>query len=368
MKNTQLLAHEDFILEAVHLNPTESWNKHKRGLSFVFPMSGAGDYQAGDRAVRLEAGDALFLNAKTEGRISPAAGQELQFHCFSLCFEHLLPLFSSTELGALQTITDGGNTPRHYAAATPLALECHRLLSHLPPKPGLDQRAQLLRVASVLLAQEFASAQEQRALPGRAGERQAQWFGRLPASQILNSSIDELARQAGCGRRHLNRLFRRHYGFSVCGLKKEMRLIKAAGLLRDAGAKVDQVAQECGFQHLGRFHVWFRKRFGTSPAQWRKALLASELEKQLARPSFGTASLDPNSAALVTALGRESPLSPVELRERLSGPTAQSQTPEFTPAQMPGAPQAVAVKLLPELRHSLAPAVQLSPESNPCTR
>jgi hypothetical protein len=45
-------------------------------------------------------------------------------------------------------------------------------------------------------------------------------------------------------------------------------------LLRNPDAKVINVAQECGFNHLGLFNTCFKRRFGCSPGQWRK--LATE--------------------------------------------------------------------------------------------
>ena len=53
-------------------------------------------------------------------------------------------------------------------------------------------------------------------------------------------------------------------------MRMEMRLLKAVSLLRDPSAKVINVAEACGFNHLGLFNTCFKKRFGTSPGQWRK--------------------------------------------------------------------------------------------------
>ena len=49
-----------------------------------------------------------------------------------------------------------------------------------------------------------------------------------------------------------------------------MRLLKAISLLRDIDAKVINVAEQCGFNHLGLFNTCFKKRFGISPGRWRK--------------------------------------------------------------------------------------------------
>jgi hypothetical protein len=56
----------------------------------------------------------------------------------------------------------------------------------------------------------------------------------------------------------------------------EMRLLKAVSLLRDADAKIINVADQCGFNHLGLFNTCFKRRFGMSPGQWRKSKIQSE--------------------------------------------------------------------------------------------
>jgi hypothetical protein len=50
----------------------------------------------------------------------------------------------------------------------------------------------------------------------------------------------------------------------------EMRLLKAVALLREPTSKVINVAEQCGFNHLGLFNTCFKRRFGASPGEWRK--------------------------------------------------------------------------------------------------
>ena len=64
----------------------------------------------------------------------------------------------------------------------------------------------------------------------------------------------------------------------MAGLKMEMRLMKAAMLLRDPNEKVCNVAAESGFSHLGLFSICFRKRFGVSPTEWRRRPSESQRE------------------------------------------------------------------------------------------
>jgi AraC-like DNA-binding protein len=95
---------------------------------------------------------------------------------------------------------------------------------------------------------------------------------------LLNLSVGEMAQRFSCSRRHLNRLFHQYFGFSVASIRMEMRLLKAVSLLRDPDIKVIDVAERCGFNHLGLFNGCFRRRFNASPGQWRKLTLQSPAE------------------------------------------------------------------------------------------
>ena len=144
------------------------------------------------------------------------------------------------------------------------------MLREAPPQFNLDHRTQLLRVGAVVLAQEFRNAREDRAGFIRVEDHLLKVFEKMSADELVKSSVEELAKRFGCSRRHLTRLFRRYFGVSVAGLRMELRLLKAVSLLRDPNAKVIQVAEQCGFNHLGLFNTCFKRRFNTSPGQWRK--------------------------------------------------------------------------------------------------
>jgi AraC-like DNA-binding protein len=126
------------------------------------------------------------------------------------------------------------------------------------------------------LTVEFKNAHSQRVGFIRPEDHMIQVFEKLPASELVGLSVSELAGKFGCSRRHLNRLFHQHFGVSVAALRMEMRLLKAVALLRNPDAKVINVAEECGFNHLGLFNTCFKRRFGTSPGQWRKKAVPNE--------------------------------------------------------------------------------------------
>jgi len=268
---------DHLALQLARLKSPEEIEHRGEGLTFLFSKGGAGKYVSSAATHRLSPGDVLVFNRTTGGKIGVFDDKpEFLFWTFSVCFEHLLPLFSSNEVSLLHNITENFKASKIYPAGNPLAVDCHRLLGLVPPQFNLDHRGQLIRIAASVLSVEFKEAQNQRGGYVRAEDHMVQVFEKLSASELINLSVGELAERFNCSRRHLNRLFHQHFGVSVASLRMEMRLLKAVSLLRDANAKIINVAEQCGFNHLGLFNTCFKRRFGTSPGQWRKTALRIE--------------------------------------------------------------------------------------------
>jgi AraC-like DNA-binding protein len=259
-----------FALRLVRLKAPEEWLPQKEGLCFIFPIGGVGQYVNGSAAQRLVPGDILVWEGERGNKLCVSKGAEMIFWSFSLRLEHLLPLLAGSEVSLLQEVTENLKGSKLFPASTALAIKCHRLIEEVPPQFDLEYRGHLLRVAAAVLNQEFKTAHHQRVGLGRVEERVIRVFEQLSADQLLGLSVGELAGKFGCSRRHLNRLFHHYFGFSVGALRMEMRLLKAISLLRDVDAKVINVAEQCGFNHLGLFNTCFKRRFGISPGRWRK--------------------------------------------------------------------------------------------------
>lgn len=269
-----MVNHQDHLtLRLARLKSSEALEQKGDGLTFVFVKGGVGKYISITATHRLLAGDILVINGAAGGKllVSESKGEFL-FWYFSVCFENLLPLFASNEISLLHHITESFKAAKIYPASSPLAVECQRLLGVVPPQFNLDHRGQLIRIAASILSLEFKEAQARRGGYVRAEDHMTQVFEKLSAAELINLSVGELADRFSCSRRHLNRLFHQHFGVSVAALRMEMRLLKAVSLLRDANAKIINVAEQCGFNHLGLFNTCFKRRFGASPGQWRKSV------------------------------------------------------------------------------------------------
>jgi AraC family transcriptional regulator len=81
--------------------------------------------------------------------------------------------------------------------------------------------------------------------------------------------VEDLARAAGMGRFTLLRAFRAQVGQSPYRFLTNLRLERAAALLRQGHASILDTALACGFGDPGRFARAFRARYGCSPRHYR---------------------------------------------------------------------------------------------------
>jgi AraC-like DNA-binding protein len=265
------------MLRLARLKAADEQEQKGDHLTFLFARGGSGKYVSKSATHRLSSGDIVVFNCASGPKLSVFdKTAEFLFWSFSVCFENLLPLFAGSEVSLLREITESFKNGKVYPGNSPLAAECHRLLAVVPSQYNLDHRGQLLRIAASVLSAEFKDAFSQKRGQVKSDDHMIQVFEKLSSSELINLSVGELAERFSCSRRHLNRLFHQHFGVSVASLRMEMRLLKAISLLRDANAKVINVAEECGFNHLGLFNTCFKRRFGNSPGQWRKTALRSD--------------------------------------------------------------------------------------------
>lgn len=87
-------------------------------------------------------------------------------------------------------------------------------------------------------------------------------------------SVDDLARAAGMSRFHFSRRFREATGRSPYRYLCDVRLERAAELLRRGRHGVTEAALSVGMSDPGRFARMFRARFGATPSAFRAASVA----------------------------------------------------------------------------------------------
>ena len=86
-----------------------------------------------------------------------------------------------------------------------------------------------------------------------------------------NLTAAKVASLFPCSRRMAQLRFQRATGHSILDEISSVRLEKAKELLRESPAKLEAVANWCGYGSALAFSRFFRRMTGTTPSQWRKA-------------------------------------------------------------------------------------------------
>ena len=83
------------------------------------------------------------------------------------------------------------------------------------------------------------------------------------------SPISSIAERLNVSHRQLNRLFKRYLETSPGQYYREIRLARAARLLRQTELSSGEIALGCGFQSSSHLSKYFKTRFGVTPHQYR---------------------------------------------------------------------------------------------------
>ena len=83
--------------------------------------------------------------------------------------------------------------------------------------------------------------------------------------------IASLASQLGFSRAYFSTLFQKTTGETPYQYLTKIRLSRAQGYLQSPTLSVEEIAYSVGFSSLQRFSEMFKKQYGLSPLQYRKA-------------------------------------------------------------------------------------------------
>lgn len=86
------------------------------------------------------------------------------------------------------------------------------------------------------------------------------------------SSLDRLAEEHHISVSHLQKLFKQVYGVPIYRYLKEYRLEQAAVELVQSGKSITVIAQDAGYDNASKFTETFKKRYGTTPSNYRRKM------------------------------------------------------------------------------------------------
>jgi AraC-like DNA-binding protein len=259
------------VLHEIHLNPGQEWAFAVDGWRFFSVVSGQG-YWLSDPVRSLDTGEAFMISPITKGvlrasQLAGLSGVYFQFHP-----DRLTDLLTPVErhfLEAKQTLER--LALRHFPANDPVALEFASLAARSSPDASLASRSSVLRLIAMAVGigpGALVSDSERRS---SAAERFQALLGRITEAEFIRCSVESLALQCRCSTRHLSRLFRTPFSLSFSARQTELRMQKAAQMLRETDLRIAQIASECGYRHIGLFNATFKRRWKRTPSEWRQA-------------------------------------------------------------------------------------------------
>lgn len=93
----------------------------------------------------------------------------------------------------------------------------------------------------------------------------------MAASLEKPLAIPALARELGIGYSYFRREFKRHTGLSPHRYLAQMRLEKARRMIGSSSESLKEIAERLGFSSQYHFSTAFKRLFGVSPREWRRA-------------------------------------------------------------------------------------------------
>lgn len=243
----------------VHKRCTPQWELPPQEISFydlTFILDGRTVYYSQNGAHILEAGQAIFL-PRGSFRCAQTAGMECT--AFSFQLEGALPW----EAGPLHYGKDE-LILRHLA-------EFERAWNSLDENKGMLCTGLFL----LILHRMLALTGPKKSSPHVAGIRRY-----LEEHYLERVTVASVAAHMGLHPTYCGALFKRETGRTILQTVNLLRVNRAASLLEYGGARVTDVALECGFSDLYYFSRVFKQVTGRSPEQFLR-----ESERQLGATS-----------------------------------------------------------------------------------
>jgi transcriptional regulator GlxA family with amidase domain len=101
-------------------------------------------------------------------------------------------------------------------------------------------------------------------------QRLARVIEYMQANYARTLSIEDLSHKAGISKFHFVTVFRKEVGITPHRYLIELRLNKAASLLRTSQSTIEQIACACGYGDAAQFSTAFTRYFNKTPSFFRK--------------------------------------------------------------------------------------------------
>ena len=296
-----LLSEDAFFAEGVDtvIHPHLSWFPPIWHIDHFFVVQlvlrGSMTTYIGDRALQLRAGNVCIIAPGTRHAIS----------CFSdACTVKILIRSSTFERAFFGILRDTEGPLTDFFMRTLYSTSPHpylyfdgapdgeltQLLERLL-REAASHRAYHAQMLNAYMQQFFITLlrnhEQDLSLPEFAGTAHMDellFLLRYIQEHAASVTLSELSRLFNYSERQIQRVLKKSTGKSFTEITQSIRMEEAARLLRRTRDPVSKIAQELGYANLGNFRKLFRKRYGMSPAEYRRVPEAARAASAEAAP------------------------------------------------------------------------------------
>ena len=263
---------------------------HPGSIEICLNLSGHGSVSDGRQQLQFLPMTAGFYRQEAQGlRATRAVRERHQFLTIELSPSFLQKHFSGDEANLHPMVQgvfkNGGATA--LSDIIRLTAEHQQLIRSLRHPPvfasaqSIWYQAKALEVMVAFLFQappekEFFCQRQKRLSQDRVGRV----IAILKSNLVEPPSLEALGKQVGCSQFYLSRIFSQEMGKTISQYLRQLRMEKAAELLRAGKLNVTQVAMEVGYSSSSHFSVAFHEAFGCCPGLYPLATPAQRSNQQ----------------------------------------------------------------------------------------
>jgi AraC-like DNA-binding protein len=249
---------------------------HPQGLEVCLNLAGTGRLltKKGELEVRPESA-ALYVCGDTPVNAWREAGQRHQFLTAEFNVDFLrrnLPSGLGQVRPFVQRILEAKKPASAVDVSLPLTPRLRLLVAALrsPPVSGAARTMWFTAKVYELAAELFFDHTAEEALfctrqTHVAQERVEKAAAIVRANLAEPLTLEELGQRVGCSPFYLSRTFTEQMGMTITQFLRQVRLERAAELLRSGKFNVTQAALEVGYSSVGHFSTAFHETFGCCP-------------------------------------------------------------------------------------------------------
>jgi AraC-like DNA-binding protein len=180
----------------------------------------------------------------------------------------------------------GGRNPHPLAPAIPLNAAQRQSIDHLrhpplegPARPLYYQARALETLATVAFMASTPMTPDANARQKSIGRDRVEKTIEILSENLAEApSLEELGRRVGCSPYHLSRTFSRQMGMTIPQYLRQIRMERAADLLKSGRMNVTEAALEVGYSSLSHFSHAFYETMGCCPGLYPLGMVSQPVK------------------------------------------------------------------------------------------